>query len=80
MQVSTENRVYCSLGEIFHRFVFLEKLKGFFFFFFAAHCMTSTVKTTMLMVTVTRAATMQSVNGMVWTVLTTCQRSWQMGI
>lgn len=42
--------------------------------------MTSIVKTTMLMVTVTRAATMQNVNGMVWTVPTTCQRSWLMDI
>lgn len=31
----------------------------------ATHCMTSTVKTTMLMDTVTRAVTMQNVNGMV---------------
>lgn len=46
----------------------------------ATLCMTSIVKTTMLMVTVTRDATMLNVNGMVWTVPTTCQRSWQMDI
>lgn len=45
----------------------------------ATRCMTSTVKTTTLTVTVTRAATMQNVNGTAWTVLTTCQKSWQMG-
>lgn len=42
--------------------------------------MISIVKTTMLMVTVTRAATMQNVNGMDWTVPTTCQRNWLMDI
>lgn len=47
--------------------------------FLPARCMTSTVKTTMLMVTVTRAATMQSVNGTASTVPTTCQKSWQTG-
>lgn len=47
--------------------------------FLLAHFMTSTVKTTTLMGTVTRAAIMQNVNGMAWTVLTTCQRSLQMG-
>lgn len=41
----------------------------------ATRCMTSTAKTTMLTVTVTRAATMQNVNGMAWTVPTTCQKS-----
>lgn len=46
----------------------------------ATHCMTSTAKTTMLTVTVTRAATMQNVNGMAWTAPTTCQKSWQTGI
>lgn len=46
----------------------------------ATPCMISTVKTTMLMVTVTRAATMQNVNGMDWTVPTTCQRNLLMDI
>lgn len=45
----------------------------------ATHCTTSTVKTTMLTVTVTRAATMRNVNGTAWTVPTTCQKSWQTG-
>lgn len=46
--------------------------------FLPAHCMTCTVKITMLMATVTRAATMLNVNGMAWTVQA-CQRSLQMG-
>lgn len=41
----------------------------------ATLCMISIAKTIMLMVTVTKAVTMQSVNGTVWTVPTICQRS-----
>lgn len=41
----------------------------------ATLCMTSTVKTTMQMVTVIRVATMQNVNGTVWTVPTTCRKN-----
>lgn len=44
----------------------------------ATLCMTSTARTTMQTATVTKAATMQNVNGMALTVPTTCQRSWQM--
>lgn len=42
--------------------------------------MINIVKITMPMVIVTKAATMQSVNGMAWTVPTTCRRSLQMDI
>lgn len=41
----------------------------------ATLCMISTARTITQMVTVTKGVTMQSVNGMVWTVPTTCQRS-----
>lgn len=44
----------------------------------ATLCMISIAKTITLMVTVTKAATMRSVNGMAWTVPTTCQRSLPM--
>lgn len=44
----------------------------------ATLCMTNIVKTITPTVTVTKGVTMQSVNGMVWIVPTTCQKSLPM--